>query len=106
MSLNIVIPKFTESESLPNWMERGLRQGNFLHRILEREKAMTGKRMTHVAQGYRNFEQKLKSEFELLSVMDGRTFLRWAIAEPGIVEDKNEFKKLVKDNPVMTPWRT
>lgn len=106
MGLNIIIPKFTkEGESLPAWMERGLREGNFLHRMLGREQHRTQQRLVHVAQPYRNYERRRGSEFELLSVMDARTYQRWHKTDPGILEDPGQFKKLVRDNPVMTPWR-
>jgi hypothetical protein len=105
MSVQIIVPKFGEGESIPTWVERSLREGNFLHRMLQREKADTNRRMQQKALPYKNYERRKGSEFELLSVMDARTFQRWATSEPGIIEDPNEFKKLVKDNPVMTPWR-
>ncbi len=104
--MNIIVPKFAaEGESIPGWMERALREGNFLHRALQRERARTGQRLNRAAQGFRNYERRRGSEFELLSVMDGRTFHRWQQTDPGIIEDPGEFKKLVKDNPVMTPWK-
>lgn len=104
--MNILIPKFAkEAETLPAWVERGLRQGNFLQRMLQREKHQTGQRLTRAVQGHRNYQRKRGSEFELLSVMDARTFQRWQQTDPGIIEDPGEFRKLVKDNPVMTPWK-
>lgn len=106
MGLNILIPKFAKAaETLPNWVERGLREGNFLSRMLAREKHDTQQRLVRAGAGHRNYQRKRGSEFELLSVMDGRTFHRWQQAEPGIIEDAQEFRKLVKDNRVMTPWR-
>lgn len=104
--LNIIVPRFAkESESLPNWVERGLREGNFLQQMLAREKQRTPQRMIRAGLGHRNYERKRGSEFELLSVMDARTFQRWYKTDPGIIEDEGQFKKLVKDNRVMTPWR-
>lgn len=106
MGLNLIIPKFNgESEGISAWVERGLREGNFLQKMLAREKADTERRLAQNAQPYRNYERPRGSEFELLSVMDGRTFQRWYADEPGIIQDPNEFKKLVKDNRVLTPWR-
>lgn len=106
MGLNLIIPKFAAgAESLPNWVERGLREGNFLQRMLRREQHQTQQRLVRTAQGHRNYQRKRGSEFELLSVMDARTFQRWRLTDPGIIEDPGEFRKLVKDNPVMTPWR-
>lgn len=105
MPTNILIPKFGKSETIPAWVERSLRQGNFLHKLLEREKAATNFRLVNHAQKYRNYERRKGSDFELISVMDARTFMRWQQTDAGIVTDPKEFKKLVKDNPVMTPWK-
>jgi hypothetical protein len=103
--MNIIIPKFGKSETIPAWVERSLRHGNFLHELMRREKGSTDQRLQRAVQKYRNYERRKGSDFELISVMDGRTFMRWQQTDEGIIQDPKEFKKLVKDNPVMTPWK-
>ena len=103
--MNIIVPKFGQEEGIPAWVERSMRQGNFLHKYLERERARTNHRMTQTAEAFKDYKRKPGSEFELISVMDGRTFQRWNQTDPGIIEDPKEFKKLIRDNPEMTPWR-
>lgn len=105
MATNIIVPKFKEGEELPAWVDRSLRNGGFLHELMRREKQATQARLVHSAQPYRNYERRKGSEFNLLSTMDLTTFLRWQQTDEGIVNDPKAFKKLVKDNPAMTPWR-
>jgi len=103
---NIIIPKFAETqEAMPDWVERTLRNGCFLHEYLRREKARTTERMRTVAAQNQDYERRRGSEHNLVGVMDMRTWMRWQLSEPGVMEDVKEFKKLVKDNPEMTPWK-
>lgn len=106
MAVNIIIPKFGNSESIPAWVERSMRHGNFLHEMLRREKAATNFRQRQVAQRYAGYERRPGSDFNLIGVTDATTFQRWYQTDPGIIEDPSEFKKFVKQNPEMRPFRS
>lgn len=104
--LNIIIPKFNEkSESMPDWVERTMRNGCFLHEYLRREKLQTPQRMREMAKVNQDYKRKPGCEHNLVGVMDVRTWMRWQLSEPGIMEDVKEYRKLARDNPEMTPWK-
>lgn len=107
MAVNIVIPKFGSfSQAMQNWTERELRSGSRMFRYVEREKANYRARQAKVAARHRDYQRRRGSDFELVSVLDARTWFRMFQESGGaIFEDAGELKKFIRDNPEVEPWR-
>lgn len=104
--MNILVPK-QRGESFPVWMERSLREGGFFRRLLdaERSRQATRARLEAAALPHRHYQRKPGSEYDLLAVVDPRTYMRWRLQDPDFWHDKRNVQKFVQDNPVCAPWK-
>ena len=99
--MDILIPRWGHSDPL----ERELRFGTWLHKRIEREKAGTTRRMRQASLPYRNMRTRQMGELTLTGVIDARTFFRWMQTDPHFWEDKGNWKRFVRDNPEVQPWK-
>jgi hypothetical protein len=105
--MNLIIPKFGkgESTSIPDYVERQLRNGGLFHEMYRREKATTRTRMERASAGYRNYQRKRGSELNLRAVVDSRTWMRWYLTDPHFWDDPENIRRFVRDNPEAAPWK-
>ena len=105
MSLQIIVPKFGGmTGTAQRTIENELRFGTWLQKRLDRERADTKRRMVETAAPYRNARRQM-GEFTLTGVIDARTYFRWVQTDPNFFQDKGNWKRFVRDNPEVQPWR-
>jgi len=85
-------------------IENEIRFGKFVDRRIERERADTRRRMIEAAMPYRNANRQL-GELTLSGIIDARTFFRWMQTDPDFWRDRNNWKRFVRDNPEVQPWK-
>ena len=104
--MEILVPKwggmFAESRRT---IERELRFATWLQERIQREKADTRRRMLKTALPYKDVKQRQVGELTLTGIIDGRTFYRWMQTDPHFWEDKGNWKRFVRDNPEVQPWK-
>ena len=87
-----------------DWWNRELKDGGFLQRYLEREKALSFKRLRAVARRTWKRECNKKSDFRLRCVLPAREFFRLRAMDRHFFEDDTNIKNLVRDNPEVHAW--
>jgi hypothetical protein len=94
---------------IPKWggrpIEKELRFGTWLRERLERERLDTRRRMIRAAAPYRNVTNRQVGELTLTGVIDARTFFRWMQVDRHFWDDKGNWKRFVRDNPEVQPWK-
>ena len=103
--MEILIPKFGGmTGTARRQVENEIRFGKFVDRRIERERADTRRRMIEAAMPYRNANRQL-GELTLSGIIDARTFFRWMQTDPDFWRDRNNWKRFVRDNPEVQPWK-
>jgi hypothetical protein len=104
--LEILVPKFGGlTGTARRTVENELRFGTWLKKRLTRERADTKRRMVAAAAPYRNVARRQMGELTLTGIIDARTYFRWLQTDPDFFKDKNNWKRFVKDNPEVQPWK-
>jgi hypothetical protein len=103
--MEILIPKFGGlTNSSRRRIENEIRFGKWIDRRIERERADTRRRMIKAAVPYRNANRQM-GELTLSGIIDARTFFRWMQTDPDFWRDRNNWKRFVRDNPEVQPWK-
>lgn len=104
--MEILTPKFGGlTGTARRTIENELRFGSWLQRKIARERADTKRRMVAAAVPYRNVRNRQMGELTLTGIIDARTYFRWLQTDPNFFKDKANWKRFVKDNPEVQPWK-
>lgn len=102
----ILIPKFGSlTRSRQRSLEREMRFGKTLDKYVARERADTKRRLLAAALPHKDVARRQVGELELTGVIDPRTYFRWLQTDPYFWHDKGNWKRFVKDNPEVQPWK-
>ena len=86
-------------------IENELRFGTWLQRKIARERADTKRRMVAAALPYKGVQNRQLGELTLTGIIDARTYFRWLQTDPDFFKDKGNWKRFVRDNPEVQPWK-
>ena len=104
--MEILTPKFGGlTGTARRTIENELRFGSWLQRKIARERADTKRRMVAAAVPYRNVRNRQMGELTLTGIIDARTYFRWLQTDPHFFKDKGNWRRFVKDNPEVQPWK-
>jgi hypothetical protein len=103
--MQVIIPKYGGlTGTTRRTVENELRFGAWLQKRLDRERADTRRRMVEAAIPYRKARRQM-GELTLTGIIDARTFFRWMQTDPDFWRDKGNWKRFVRDNPEVQPWK-
>lgn len=105
LGMEILIPKFGGmTGSARRRVENDIRFGRFVDQRIARERADTRRRLVAAAIPYRDANRQM-GELTLTGVIDARTYFRWLQTDPDFFRDKGNWKRFVRDNPEVQPWK-
>lgn len=102
---DILIPKFGGRGRDGASAARAFRDMELYKQYVDAEKQQYRKRAQGIFGRYKNYQANKKAELRLTGVVDARTYMRWQQVDPHFWEDDNNVKRILKDNPEMTPWK-
>ena len=85
--------------NLREWFWRELKDGGFITRYLQREKARTPNAIRTVARLMDGFQQNNKSDFRRLATLPAKLYHRWKNEDEQFFDDDNNLRSLKRDNP-------
>lgn len=103
-TFGIIVPDRRKVIALGDWFFKELREGGFLKRYVDAEKAELPKLIRATAIRERNFVQNNKSEWRRMASIPGRLYHRWLAEDPDFWKDRKNLKSLKRDNPELAIW--
>ena len=95
----VLVRKYHRLQSWRAWLDKELKEGGYLNKYLEREKALTPARYRSLARRLAKFKQNNKSDFRVRAHVPARDFFRWRHTDPHFFDDNANLKSLKRNNP-------
>jgi hypothetical protein len=100
-AFQVLVRKARRKLAFEAWLAREMKDGGFLQRYLEREKAQTTARIRAVAKRTEGFKQSSKTDFRVLAQVPAREYFRWRKVDPDFWKDDGNLRSLRRDNADM-----
>ena len=102
---DILIPKFGGRGRDGASVARAFRDPKLFTEYIAAEKSKYRGNAQKIFSRYRNHQRRPGAELDLAGVIPARTYFRWMQVDPHFWEDDGNVKRILKDNPEMTPWK-